>query len=64
MLYEMVGESQTSHRRLITVIVHPFQYGRSQSTLSGTILYGNDALELAAHLLQYLFVEGFRKRIS
>ena len=61
MFHELIRQTQTDHFGLIAVIVHPFQYGRAQTTLPDTVLYGDDTLELPSHLVEDLLVEWFQE---
>ena len=60
-LYEVVGESQAGHLWMIAIIAHPFQYGGTQPAFPGSVLNGDDALELASHLIENLLVEGLEE---
>ena len=39
------------------VVGHVFQYGTAQASANDTVLYGDDMCEVAAHIVQYLFID-------
>ncbi len=57
MLHKVVWQSQAGYLWLIAVVAHPFQYGRAHSAHSYAVFYGDDALELLAHLCEDVFIQ-------
>ena len=57
MLDELVGDAHAVYVGMVSVVSHELQYGTSEASLDGTVLEGDDMLELTAHLVEYLFVD-------
>ena len=57
MLHEVVGQAHAQDFRPISVVVHPFQYGRPHAAVAYAVLNGDDLLETFAHFLEQLLVE-------
>ena len=57
MLHKVVWQSHSCYGWLVAMVTLPFQNGISHASVSYSILYGDDVLELLAHLFEEAIVE-------
>ena len=57
MLDELVGDAHAVYVGMVSVVGHELQYGTSEASLDGAVLEGDDALVLAAYLVEDVLVD-------
>ena len=57
MFYKFVWNTHPRYLRTVSVVAHPFQYGRSESSLSHSVFDGDDAVKFLCDFFEQCFIE-------